>query len=280
MLFETANAKINWALEVTGRREDGYHLLDMLMQPISLCDELSAEEADDISLTILGNDAIATGPDNLILRAAHALCAHVGIRRGARLVLNSRIPGQAGLGGGSTDCAAALRLLRRLWGLSVSDAELQQIGLRLGADVPFCLVNRFARVQGIGERISPLPDARQLPLVILKPETGVPTPAAFRLLDESFPQKPKRTLDSALIALSNGDWNTFAQTAGNDLLAPALRLVPEIGGCIALLKEKGALYADMSGSGSAVFGVFADMTQAQKTAGEIGPGAYAAYTLA
>jgi len=104
MLFETANAKINWALEVTGRREDGYHLLDMLMQPISLCDELSAEEADGISLAIDG-DPIAPGPENLVWRAAVALQKHCGVQKGAHIVLKKRIPSQAGLGGGSADCA-------------------------------------------------------------------------------------------------------------------------------------------------------------------------------
>lgn len=279
MLFETANAKINWALEVTGRREDGYHLLDMLMQPVSLCDELSAEEADEISLEIEG-DPIAPGPENLIWRAAVALRSHAGIIKGAHIVLKKRIPSQAGLGGGSADCAAALRLLRRLWQIDVSDEELQGIGLKLGADVPFCLINRFSRVQGIGETVKPVGWAKEIALVILKPDEGVPTPKAFRVLDETFQQKPKRDLDSALNALSNGDWGNFARYAGNDLLGPALQIVPRIGECIELLKKHGALYADMSGSGSAVFGVFADMSKAQAAAKAIGPGAYAAYTLA
>ena len=126
----------------------------------------------------------------------------------------------------------------------------------------------------------PLGNAPQLPLVILKPDEGVPTPVAFRLLDESFHQKPERDLDSALEALSNGDWEKFGRTAGNDLLSPALQVVPAIGECIALLRQHGALYADMSGSGSAVFGVFADMAQAGQAAQAIGRGAIAAYTLA
>jgi len=279
MLFETANAKINWALRVTGRREDGYHLLDMLMQPVSLCDELRAEEAYEISLTIEG-EPIAPGPENLIWRAAVALQAFTGCKKGARIVLTKRIPSQAGLGGGSADCAAALRLLRRLWELPVTDVQLHEIGLKLGADVPFCLTNRFSRVRGIGEDVQPLAWAKQIPLVILKPDKGVPTPQAFRILDENSQQKRQLDLDNALNALSNGDWEVFAACAGNDLLAPALQIVPEIGECIALLKRHGALYADMSGSGSAVFGVFPDMESAQNAAAAIGPGAYAAHTIA
>lgn len=279
MLFETANAKINWALEVTGRREDGYHLLDMLMQPISLCDELYAEEAEEISLAIEG-DPIAPGPENLVWRAAVALQKACGVTNGARMVLKKRIPSQAGLGGGSADCAAALRLLRRLWELPLTDVDLHEIGLKLGADVPFCLANRFARVQGIGEGILPLETAWEIPIVILKPAEGVPTPVAFKLLDESFQQKPERDLDTALKALSNGDWDTFGASAGNDLLAPAMQIVPAIGECISVLRAHGALYADMSGSGSAVFGVFADMMQAENAAQAIGRGAIAAYTLA
>lgn len=279
MLFETANAKINWALDVTGRAANGYHLLDMLMQPISLCDELSAELADDISLAIEG-DPIAPGPENLVWRAAVAMSEFFGVKKGARITLKKRIPSQAGLGGGSADCAAALRLLRRLWKIDAADEQLCQIGLWLGADVPFCVINRFSRVQGVGEVVMPLPGAREIPLVIVKPAAGVPTPVAFRILDETFQQKQQRDLDTALNALSNGDWEKFRQFAGNDLLAPALQIVPEIGSCIDLLKEHGALYADMSGSGSAVFGVFADRAQAEHAARAIGPGAYAAHTLA
>ncbi len=279
MLYQTANAKINWALRITGVRDDGYHLMDMLMQPISLCDELSAEPADDLSLEIKG-EAIALGPENLVLRAAEALRSYAGISKGAKITLTNRIPSQAGLGGGSADCAAALRLLCRLWEIEISDEEMLKIGLKLGADVPFCLTNRFSRVQGIGEVISPISWVKEIPLVIVKPERGVPTPAAFRLFDEEICKKTHLGLDIALEALSNGDWKEFSRAAGNDLLAPALRLVPEIEGYIALLRQKGALYADMSGSGSAVFGVFADMAQAQRVAEEIGPGAYAAHTLA
>lgn len=279
MLRETANAKINWALEVTGRREDGYHLLDMLMQPVSLCDELFAEEADSLSLEIEGSP-LSPGPDNLVCRAAAALQERAGLRKGARMLLKKRIPSEAGLGGGSADCAAALRLLCRLWQVSLPEEELLSIGLKLGADVPFCLTNRFARVKGVGEQIEPLPGAQNLPLVILKPRAGVSTPAAFRLLDERFSQKPKRDLDSALFALSNKDWERFARCAGNDLLLPALELAPEIRSCIALLRESGALYADMTGSGSAVFGVFTDGQSARSTAEAIGPGAFAVHTLA
>lgn len=278
MLLETANAKINWALAVTGQREDGYHLMDMLMQPISLCDELTAEDAADISLTVEG-DPIAPGQDNLVQRAAASLAAHAGVRKGARIVLKKRIPSQAGLGGGSADCAAALRLLRRLWNLSVTDEELREIGLQLGADVPFCLVNRFSRVQGIGERVIPLPGAKIFPLVILKPKVGVPTPLAFRLLDEARLTKSERDLDRALNAMYNADWEEFANAAGNDLLSPALRIAPQVGTCIELLRAHGALYADMSGSGSAVFGVFSHMQQAQRVAQAIGSGAYAVHTL-
>lgn len=279
MLAEKAYAKINWALVVTGRRGDGYHLLDMLMQPIALCDELSAEEADSLSLVIEGDD-IEAGPNNLVLRAARALQAHTGTSLGAHLYLKCRVPNQAGLGAGSADCAAALRLLKRLWHLEIPDEELLSIGARLGADVPFCLTNRYARVQGIGERVLPLSGAKQWPLVIVKPKLGVSTPEAFRLLDKSFPQNSERNLDNALIALSNGDWQSFAAYAGNDLLAPAIQLAPQIGGCIGILQEQGALYADMTGSGSAVYGVFADMATAEQAAETIGRGAFATYTLA
>ena len=151
-----ARAKINWTLNVTGKREDGYHLLDMLMQPIALHDTLYIEAADGLTLTVECADGLSAGDDNLVLRAARALQAIGGISRGASMRLIKRIPMGAGLGGGSADAAAALKGLNKLWGIGLDLPALCRIGERLGADIPFCLHDAPRRAQGIGENLTPI----------------------------------------------------------------------------------------------------------------------------
>ena len=273
-----AHAKINWALAVTGQRGDGYHTLDMLMQEISLCDDLRAEEADSLELRIEGSD-LPADDSNLVLRAARALRERTDCPKGARMTLRKRIPSEAGLGGGSADCAAALRLLNGMWGLGLSGAELERIGVRLGADVPFCLRGGLCRVRGIGEELEPIEPRPRAHLVLVKPENGVPTREAFRLFDEGFRKNFAVSLDSAQKALSNGDWDALSGCAGNDLEPAAVSLVPEVAGCLARLRSEGARFAAMSGSGSAVFGVFASEEEASLAARRVGPGALTAGTL-
>ena len=277
--FAEARAKINWALAVTGRRADGYHALDMLMQEISLCDEVYAEPSDRLELRVDGSD-LPADESNLVLRAAMALREAAGCTAGARLRLVKRVPSQAGLGGGSADCAAVLRLLNGLWGLGLGDAELERIGLRLGADVPFCLRGGLCRVGGIGEELTPIWPAPQAHLVVVKPDGGVPTGAAFRLWDEGLRKNSVISLDNAQKALSNGDWDALGACAGNDLQPAAERIVPEIALAVARLRAEGALFAAMSGSGSAVFGVFPSAEEAKRAAGRIGRGAVCARTVA
>ena len=177
-----AHAKINWALEVTGVRPDGYHALDMLMQRIDLADELVMEPARGISLTVDGK-SIPSGGRNLVVRAANALNEYMGTRRGARIRLKKRIPVRAGLGGGSADCAAALLGLNRMWRLNLPESKLMEIGLRLGADVPYLLRGGFARVRGIGDELTPLDGARSVPLVLVRPGGGLSTPHVFAEYD-------------------------------------------------------------------------------------------------
>ena len=141
-----AHAKINWSLAICGERPDGYHDLDMLMQPIALCDEITFETAKWITLTVQGRRLPNDGR-NLIVRAAAALNDALGLRMGARITLKKCIPSRAGLGGGSADCAAALVALNRMWNLRLPMHTLMAIGLKLGADVPFCLQNGFAVLQ-------------------------------------------------------------------------------------------------------------------------------------
>lgn len=270
-----AHAKINWALNIAGRRADGYHLLDMLMQSIDLCDALEIEPADALTLTMNG---AAAGEDNLVLRAARALNRHAGTEHGAKLSLAKRVPARAGLGGGSADCAAALRALNDLWGLRLSDDQLRAIGLSLGADVPFCLTGGLARVSGIGEAIEPVPNAPRIPLVLVTPGGGLSTGAVFSLWDDGgFPEV---ALDTAALAdaVARRDLRAVDRLCANALTAPAIALMPEIGALIERMRALGAGAAFMTGSGSTVVGAFADEAAA-RAAAEALPGAILTRTL-
>lgn len=184
-----ARAKINWSLNILGVRPNGYHELDMLMQQISLSDELVFEPADALSLTVGG----APGDENdLVLKAARAL-AELARQRGmetsgARICLTKRIPSRAGLGGGSADCAETLKALNRLWNLNFPMETLLELGAKLGADVPFCLTGGLARVSGFGERIEPLRNPPHCALVLITPGGGLSTPEVFRAYDEMVKQ--------------------------------------------------------------------------------------------
>ena len=270
-----AHAKINWSLNVVGRRADGYHLLDMLMQSIALADTLCVEDAQGLSLLV---DGAPAGEENLVMRAALALNRAAGARRGARLTLNKRVPARAGLGGGSGDCAAALRALNGLWGLDLPEAELMDIGLSLGADVPFCLTGGLARVSGIGEVVEPLANAPRIPLVLLVPGGGLSTGAVFSLWDAGgFPDV---ALDVSALsdAVVRRDLPAVDKLCANALAAPALSLLPEIGTAMDELRKQGASAAFMTGSGSAVVGAFDSPAAARRAAAAL-PGAILTETV-
>jgi len=245
-----AYAKLNLVLRVVGRREDGYHLLQSLMCAVDLYDELFLALADDLAVEVEGPE-IPPG-ENLALRAARLLREHTGTRMGAHIRLIKRIPVGAGLGGGSSDAAAALAGLNRLWGLGLSRAELQEIGLELGADVPFFLSDSPAWVEGIGERLSParvrLPGA----FLILVPPFRCPTPEVYRLYDElglphSRPVRPGGELRFE-----------------NDLWPAAVRLRPELETLRRALEGIGGLRVGMTGSGSALFSAFSRPQEAEE----------------
>ena len=187
-----ARAKINWTLNVTGKREDGYHLLDMLMQPIALHDTLYIEEAEGLTLTVEGMDGLSAGDDNLVLRAARVLQALCGIAKGADLRLVKRIPMGAGLGGGSADAAAALKGLNKLWGIGLDLPALCRIGERLGADIPFCLHDAPRRAQGIGEILTPI-ESGVFPLILLQPCAALSTKEVFTAYHASAAIVPPHT---------------------------------------------------------------------------------------
>lgn len=257
-----APAKINWALDIVGQREDGYHLLDSLMQPLALCDWLYFQPADTLSLVIEGSNQLEADESNLVLRSANALKAYVGIDRGVRITLEKHIPMGAGLGGGSADAAAALRGLNEWWHLNLDDETLSKIGLKLGADVPFCLLNAPARAQGIGEKLTPVPCARIFPLILIQPCAALSTREVFQGWHRSL--VPPSDMEGALQALATGDLDALASCARNGLEPVSLAMRPEIERAKVDLRNSGAIMAQMTGSGSVVFGAYCDLETAKK----------------
>ena len=254
MLKVHANAKINWALAITGRRDDGYHEMDMLMQSISLHDTLTFEESDALFLSVNGG-APVWDDKNLICRAADLLRQETGCRRGAAIALKKRIPARAGLGGGSADGAAALRALNRLWALHLSEERLLELGLSLGADFPFCLTGGLQRVRGIGEKLTKLRGSASPELILAMPDEGLSTGAVFQAFDAA--EAPARAdMDAAQSALLSGDYEQLKLCAVNHLTRPAETMSPAVARAIGDFYAAGALFAAMSGSGSCVFGAF------------------------
>jgi 4-diphosphocytidyl-2-C-methyl-D-erythritol kinase len=242
---EIARAKINLALHVRGREADGYHRLETVFAFAEHGDLLRVEEAAELSLRIEGPfaSALSAGEDNLVLRAARALRERFGVARGGALTLNKRLPVASGIGGGSADAAAALRLLDRRWELRAGEAALLDIARPLGADVPACLLSRPLTGTGRGDELEPydLGELAGAPLLLVNPGIAVSTAAVFGRWGGS----DGGPLPAGLVA------------AGNDLEAPAMALAPAIAEVLARLRAApGAGLARMSGSGATCFAVF------------------------
>ena len=273
MLCLAAYAKINWTLDILGARPDGYHLMDMLMQTVSLCDLLWMEEAEDLTLEAvpggadgaprpaagdsLSSEGVRYDASNLVYRAALLLRERCGVRRGARIRLAKRIPSGAGMGGGSADAAAALKGLNALWGLGLSHAELLSLGLELGADVPFLLTGGLARVGGIGERIQPLAPAPEVWLVLVQPCEGLSTREVFSAFDRLDPSALRHPDNAAAQdALLRRDLAALAPAMANVLQAVSEPARPALAQALRALEAAGAARAMMTGSGSVVYGAF------------------------
>ncbi len=267
-LSEPARAKVNLYLHVTGKRADGYHLLDSLAVFPEIGDMLQATAQDGLSLALTGRFGVSLGaePDNLVLRAARALAAATGITAGARLVLEKQLPVASGIGGGSADAAAALRLLSRLWAVPPS-VDLARIAATLGADVPVCLASRPARMGGVGEVLEVAPCLPPCFMVLVNPGVAVATPDVFRARTGSFSPRadlPSGWADAAALAAG------LAATR-NDLEPPAVSLAPVIGDVLRVLRaDPACLLARMSGSGATCFGLYADAAAAEDAASRLG----------
>ena len=272
-----AHAKINWSLSICGERPNGYHDLDMLMQHVELSDELSFENARWLTLQVNGRSA-PSGGSNLVLRAANALNEALGRRMGARITLKKNIPSRAGLGGGSADCAATLLALNRLWNLRLPLRTLMQIGLKLGADVPYCLQKGMCRAEGVGEIITPFEQSPSIPLAMVTPGGGLSTPAVFQAWNAGgygLTQVDNIALASTLNA---GDLPMAQTLSRNDLEAPAIALMPEIGEIMERFRSLGAGFVRMTGSGSTVFAAFGSDEAARAAAQQV-PGAIFTRTI-
>ncbi|QYO77589.1 4-(cytidine 5'-diphospho)-2-C-methyl-D-erythritol kinase [Devosia salina] len=270
-ITQTAPAKINLALHVTHRREDGYHDLESLIVFAHVSDDLEAETADDDSLTISGpfSDGLGAGPSNLVLRAVAAFRDRWPALspRGLKLHLVKNLPVAAGIGGGSADAAAALRIMAALAPEPVPVPDLADLAAGLGADVPACLLSRPLVARGVGEILSPLPEFPQLYVTLVNPKVPVATADVFRRL-RAHDNYPLPALPSPLTRPAQlGLW--LSETR-NDLQPPAVKLVPEIGLLVEELAEtQGCMLARMSGSGATVFGLFGSEGQAHEAANQL-----------
>ncbi len=264
-LTESAPAKVNLFLHVLGRRGDGYHLLDSLVVFAEVGDMLRAEPAEALSLTVDGPFAGALGADqdNLVQRAARALAAEVGIAASGRLILSKRLPVASGIGGGSADAAAALRLLCRLWRIEPDPAVLARLAGGLGADVPVCLAGRASRMGGIGERLDPAPALPACGIALVNPGIALATAEVFRTRRGAWSGQAKLPASWC----DAGDMADDLRRQRNDLQPPAIALLPVIGEVLSALEAApGCLLARMSGSGATCFGLFADEEAAARAA--------------
>jgi len=270
---EFAPAKVNLFLHVISRRDDGYHILDSLAVFAAIGDRLRAKPADRLTLRVEGPFAAALQPeaDNLVLRAARTLADAAGIAPRAHLVLDKMLPVASGIGGGSADAAATLRLLSQLWGLPDEPDRLAGIAASLGADVPVCLAGEPRRMGGVGEVLRPAPVLPPCGLALVNPGVAVSTPSVFRARSGAFSSPaslPERWPDAAALAAT-------LRGLRNDLEAPAIQLQPVIAEAIdALAASPGCLLARMSGSGATCYGLFEDPAAAAAAAAALQPSSW------
>ena len=269
-----ANAKVNWTLSLAGLRPDGYHELDTVMLPVSLCDTLTVEESS--CFTVVSDAALPE--NNNMLRAAKAYFAAAGLSGGVTIHAELKIPQMAGLGGSSADAGAVLRALDALYG-ALDEAALLKIARKIGSDVPFCFKNTASRCTGRGDVLSPFRAKPGIPLLLVKPDCGVSSGALFSALTSHT--KAAADSENAVRLLKTGNPAECARTVGNALEDTAVSLVPEIGIVKKRLLDSGALGACMTGSGSCCFGVFESCELAQRAAAAFSdlPYAYAVTTV-
>ncbi len=262
-------AKINLSLDVLNKREDGYHNLSMVMQEIKLFDEISFDFScnGELSLTV-SDRSIPTDESNLIIKAAKVFGEKTGISVSAKISLEKNIPSGAGLGGGSSDAAGTLKALNSHYGYPLSDETLFDLALTLGADVPFFLKGGCMLAEGIGEKLTPLPPLEKGFILVAKPGVFVSTAQVYKSLVLGPSIKHPDT-QAVIKALKTQDIELLSRSAGNVLETVTSAEYPQIEEFKQLMLKNGASYSLMSGSGSAVFGIFKAQSDAEKALAEL-----------
>ncbi len=249
-----AYAKINLALDVLGRRQDGYHEVRMIMQTVGLHDELEIERIPEDSIVITTDrDDLPVGGDNLIYKAARLLMDECGLTGGIKVHLTKNIPVAAGLAGGSTDAAATLIAVNELFGLGLSKEDLMKRAVRIGADVPYCIMGKTALSEGIGEILTPLKPCPGCRILLAKPKIGLSTAFVYKRLKLEEAEHPNT--DAVIRGIENGDIKAVADNLGNILESVSLVERPVIAKIKRIMAEHGGKPL-MSGSGPTVFGMF------------------------
>lgn len=271
------SAKVNLALEVLGKRGDGYHEIATVLQAVDLFDRLTVDPAETLSLHT-DDPELPTDDGNLVMRAARLLQKAAGVDRGARLRLHKRIPVAAGLGGGSSDAAAALTGLNRLWGLRWPRPRLQELAVELGMDVPFFLGTGRAVARGRGEQLATLPGGGGYALVLVNPRTPLSTKEVYGRVPVGWHAEPTGT-ERVIEALRRRNVAVLAAALTNNLERVVEPVLPVIGRMKAALLAAGALGAIMSGSGPTVFGLARSLDHARQIRSRISRAGWACWAV-
>ena len=260
-----ARAKVNLGLDVVRRREDGYHEVRMIMQTVALCDQLLLKKTKEQGIRLLlgEHSYVPSDEGNLAYRAAALLFEEFKPVSGLEIHLEKHIPVAAGLAGGSSDAAAVLFGINRLFHLGLSLEELQDRGVKIGADVPYCIMRGTALAEGIGEKLTRLPKAPPCTVLLAKPPVSLSTKWVYQNLKvQELTSHPD--IDGQICALEEGNLKDLAAKMQNVLETVSVPAHPEIGRIRDIMKENGALNAMMSGSGPTVFGLFEEMENAER----------------
>lgn len=258
-----AFAKINLSLDVLGTLENGYHEVKMVMQTVSLYDSVELTKTESGITLGCSLRFLPTNSDNLAYKAAEAFFKETGIEGGCDIFLKKHIPVGAGLAGGSSNAAAVLKGLNRLYEANLSTKKLCEIGKTLGADVPYCIIGGTRLAEGIGEKLSPLPEFPRCCIVLVKPSFSISTKWVYDNID-SCPDIVHPPTDALLAALEEGDLNGICSNMGNVLEDVSIAHYPVLSEVKKDLMDLGAIGSQMSGSGPTVFGIFTDEEKAEK----------------
>lgn len=255
-----AKAKINWTLDILGTNDDGYHVLDMLMQSISLFDKVEIIKQDEFLLQT-DKKYIPCDERNTAYKAAQYFFDALGKEKQCLIKINKNIPSGAGLGGGSADAAAVLNGLNQLYGMPLDDKKLSELALKVGADVPFLLKGGFCRAKGIGEQMISLEAKKYVLLLAMDFSAPISTKNAYSLFDQMAQQVHPDT-DDFIEAIYKRDFEKMKKCGGNSLLEPSSCLAASVPELIQKMYSCGAMFSSMTGSGSTVFGVFESVDKA------------------